>query len=144
MGSAGIANTPDNETSLHDWKNATLSPQEVSAPDAGQRCQRSSLHSSGSNSNGLTHNQYDADRGNSTALQDVRSNTQPPPLVYVEVNIAAGRPPEKLVLIDGQTPAEAAAQFAARHNLTPVLAERLTGLLQQLLANKPKATAGTA
>jgi hypothetical protein len=56
-----------------------------------------------------------------------------PPLVYVEVNIAPGRPPERLALRDGQDPAEAAADFAVQHHLAPHLAQRLHVLLQDLL-----------
>lgn len=62
-------------------------------------------------------------------------NGSPPPLVYVEVNIAPGKPPERLVLREGQTPAEAAAEFAVMHHLSPQLAQRLHELLKELLMN---------
>lgn len=62
--------------------------------------------------------------------------SNPPPIVYVEVNIAPGRPPEKLVLREGQSPAEAAAEFAVLHRLSPNLAQRLHLLLKELM-NKP-------
>merc|ERR1719265_2731641 len=38
----------------------------------------------------------------STAAEH-EGNAVPPPLVYVEVNIAPGKPPERLVLREGQT-----------------------------------------
>lgn len=59
-----------------------------------------------------------------------------PPLVYVEVNIAPGKPPERLVLREGQTPAEASAEFAVMHHLSPQLAQRLHELLKELLLNQ--------
>jgi hypothetical protein len=58
-----------------------------------------------------------------------------PPLVYVEVNIEPGKPPERLVLREGQTPAEAAAEFAVTHHLPPQLAQRLHEHLKVLLMN---------
>jgi len=60
-----------------------------------------------------------------------------PPLVYVEVNIQPNRPPERLTLHHGQSPAEAAADFAVKHRLAPALAQRLHVLLQDLLS-KPE------
>lgn len=56
------------------------------------------------------------------------------PVLYVDVNIAPGRPPERLVLHKGQTPADAAADFAARHGLSMVLAQKLHTLLTQQVA----------
>lgn len=58
-----------------------------------------------------------------------------PPLVFVEVNIAYGKPPERLILHEGQTPAEAAAEFAVAHHLPPQLAKRLYVQLEELLLN---------
>lgn len=60
---------------------------------------------------------------------------RPRPLVFAEVNIAPGRPPQKLVLMEGQRLDDAAADFAAKHNLTPKLAQRLCLLLQDLLTS---------
>jgi len=57
----------------------------------------------------------------------------PPPLLYVDVNIAPGQPPERIVLREGQSVNEVAAEFAARHVLTPVLAQRLHALLKEVL-----------
>jgi len=57
----------------------------------------------------------------------------PPPIVYVEVNIAPGQPPQRLELHEGQSAAEAAAEFAAKHKLHPQLADRLHTMLRELL-----------
>eukprot|EP00929_Paragymnodinium_shiwhaense_P120350 TRINITY_DN9228_c0_g1_i2.p1 TRINITY_DN9228_c0_g1~~TRINITY_DN9228_c0_g1_i2.p1 ORF type:complete len:1175 (-),score=204.20 TRINITY_DN9228_c0_g1_i2:151-3675(-) len=65
-------------------------------------------------------------------------------MVYVEVNIAPGRPPERLVLKDGQSPMEAAADFAVKHRLSPALAQRLHVLLQDLLTQPDGLACGTA
>jgi len=59
-------------------------------------------------------------------------------IVCVEVNIAPGRPPERLALRQGQTAAEAAADFASKHMLAPHLAQRLHRLLQELIAKPEK------
>mmetsp|Transcript_71217 Transcript_71217/g.123657 ORF Transcript_71217/g.123657 Transcript_71217/m.123657 type:complete len:1152 (-) Transcript_71217:105-3560(-) len=65
------------------------------------------------------------------AAEDEES--QPPPLLYVDVNIAPGQPPERIVLREGQSVTEVAADFAAKHVLTPALAQRLHGLLKEVL-----------
>lgn len=57
----------------------------------------------------------------------------PPPLLFVDVNIAPGQPMERLVLREGQSAKEVATEFAARHLLTPVMAQRLHALLEDLL-----------
>jgi len=55
------------------------------------------------------------------------------PLLFVDVNIAPGQPPERIILREGQSVAEVAAEFAAKHVLTPVLAQRLHALLREVL-----------
>lgn len=62
--------------------------------------------------------------------------TLPPPLLYVDVNIAPGQPPERIVLREGQSVNEVAADFAAKHVLTPVLAQRLHQLLREVLTQR--------
>eukprot|EP00440_Ansanella_granifera_P065616 gb/GFBE01071162.1/.p1 GENE.gb/GFBE01071162.1/~~gb/GFBE01071162.1/.p1 ORF type:complete len:649 (+),score=99.46 gb/GFBE01071162.1/:1-1947(+) len=56
-----------------------------------------------------------------------------PPVLYVDVNIAPGQPPERIVLREGQSVSEVAAEFAAKHVLTPVLAQRLHALLREVV-----------
>lgn len=68
--------------------------------------------------------------GCNAAPQQLRAR---PASVFVEVHIAAGRPPERLELSEGQSAARAAADFAAKHQLAPKLAQRLHGLLTNLL-----------
>merc|ERR1712139_377627 len=69
------------------------------------------------------------------AMDFGEESAAPPPLVYVEVNIEPGKPPERLILREGQTPAEAAAEFAVMHHLSPQLAQRLHEQLKALLIN---------
>jgi len=64
---------------------------------------------------------------------DGREDAMPAPLLYVDVNIAPGQPPERIVLREGQSVNEVAAEFAARHVLPPVLAQRLHALLKEVL-----------
>eukprot|EP00747_Dinoflagellata_sp_TGD_P197103 gnl/TRDRNA2_/TRDRNA2_68067_c1_seq1.p1 gnl/TRDRNA2_/TRDRNA2_68067_c1~~gnl/TRDRNA2_/TRDRNA2_68067_c1_seq1.p1 ORF type:complete len:510 (-),score=71.62 gnl/TRDRNA2_/TRDRNA2_68067_c1_seq1:120-1442(-) len=64
-----------------------------------------------------------------------------PPMVFVEVNIAPGRPAERLTLREGQSPEEAAATFAEKHSLPPHLANRLHVMVQDLVV-KHKAMMG--
>jgi len=59
--------------------------------------------------------------------------SEKPPLLYVDVNIAPNQPPERIVLREGQSVTEVAADFAAKHVLTPALAQRLHGLLREVL-----------
>jgi len=63
----------------------------------------------------------------------VTEDGMPAPLLYVDVNIAPGQPPERIVLREGQSVNEVADEFAARHVLTPVLAQRLHALLKEVL-----------
>jgi len=53
----------------------------------------------------------------------------PPPLFFVDVTLAPGQPPERIVLREGQSITEVAATFAAKHVLTPSLAQRLHTVL---------------
>lgn len=60
----------------------------------------------------------------------------PPPVLYVDVNVVPGRPPERIVLREGQSVNEVAAAFAAEHRLTTALAQRLHGLLKEVLSRQ--------
>lgn len=60
-------------------------------------------------------------------------DSESPPLLYVDVNIAPGQPPERIILREGQNVNEVAAEFAAKHVLTPVLAQRLHSLLREVV-----------
>jgi len=62
----------------------------------------------------------------------------PPPLLYVDVNIAPGQPPERIVLREGESVTEVAAEFAAKHVLTPALAQRLHALLSEVLQRQER------
>jgi hypothetical protein len=80
--------------------------------------------------------------GVSGSQQTVAANSEsnaPPPLLYVDVNIAPNQPPERIVLREGQSVAEVAADFAAKHVLTPALAQRLMGLLSEVLQRQEQA-----
>eukprot|EP00927_Polykrikos_kofoidii_P031491 TRINITY_DN27066_c0_g1_i1.p1 TRINITY_DN27066_c0_g1~~TRINITY_DN27066_c0_g1_i1.p1 ORF type:complete len:1095 (-),score=162.14 TRINITY_DN27066_c0_g1_i1:12-3296(-) len=55
------------------------------------------------------------------------------PVLCVDVNITPGKTPERIVLREGQSVAEVAAEFAVAHALSPVLAERLHNLLTEVL-----------
>eukprot|EP00928_Gymnodinium_smaydae_P024121 TRINITY_DN19625_c0_g1_i1.p1 TRINITY_DN19625_c0_g1~~TRINITY_DN19625_c0_g1_i1.p1 ORF type:complete len:1178 (+),score=277.23 TRINITY_DN19625_c0_g1_i1:61-3594(+) len=69
-----------------------------------------------------------------TAADDEASRKdEPPPLLYVDVNVAPGKPLERIVLREGQSVSDVAAEFASKHVLTPVLAQRLHGLLNEVL-----------
>lgn len=68
-----------------------------------------------------------------TADGCITEDGMPAPLLYVDVNIAPGQPPERIVLREGQSVNEVADEFAARHVLTPVLAQRLHALLKEVL-----------
>merc|ERR1719215_202897 len=69
-----------------------------------------------------------------TGGQAIGEDGMPMPLLYVDVNIAPGQPPERIVLREGQSVNEVAAEFAARHALTPVLAQRLHARMEEVLA----------
>jgi len=69
----------------------------------------------------------------STALSPDPAEADVPPLLYVDVNIAPNQPPERIVLREGQSVTEVAAEFAAKHVLTPALAQRLHALLREVL-----------
>eukprot|EP00931_Biecheleriopsis_adriatica_P078444 TRINITY_DN518_c0_g1_i2.p1 TRINITY_DN518_c0_g1~~TRINITY_DN518_c0_g1_i2.p1 ORF type:complete len:946 (+),score=219.67 TRINITY_DN518_c0_g1_i2:280-2838(+) len=56
-----------------------------------------------------------------------------PAVLFVDVNIAPGQPPERIILREGQSVSEVAAEFAAKHVLTPVLAARLHALLREVV-----------
>jgi len=66
----------------------------------------------------------------------------PPPLFNLEIRIRADRPPECLVVREGDRAADVAAEFAARHLLAPPLAQRLYDLLEQQL-RQPRDEAGS-
>lgn len=57
----------------------------------------------------------------------------PAPVLFVDVNITPGQPPERIVLREGHSVNEVAAEFAAKHMLTPVLAQRLHTLLKEVV-----------
>lgn len=59
------------------------------------------------------------------------------PVVIAEVTLSPGAPPAKLVLFEGDDAAQAAADFAAKHKLSPPMMQRLQGYLQELLDNRP-------
>jgi len=63
----------------------------------------------------------------------ITEDGMPAPLLYVDVNIAPGQPPERIVLREGQSVNDVANEFAARHALEPHLAERLHALLKEVL-----------
>eukprot|EP00929_Paragymnodinium_shiwhaense_P061050 TRINITY_DN30484_c0_g1_i2.p1 TRINITY_DN30484_c0_g1~~TRINITY_DN30484_c0_g1_i2.p1 ORF type:complete len:1050 (+),score=227.29 TRINITY_DN30484_c0_g1_i2:117-3266(+) len=67
------------------------------------------------------------------AHTDMQEEQLGPPLLYVDVNIAPGQPPERIMLREGQSPAAVAADFAAKHRLTPLLAQRLHTMLQEVV-----------
>lgn len=58
---------------------------------------------------------------------------EPAPVLFVDVNIAPGQPLERIVLREGESVTEVAAEFAARHVLTPALAQRLHSMLSEVL-----------
>jgi len=60
----------------------------------------------------------------------------PPPLLFVDVNISPGKPPEQIVLREGQSIEEVALEFASRHGLAPVLKQRLHELLSEVLQRR--------
>jgi len=60
----------------------------------------------------------------------------PPPMLFVDVNIAPGQPPEQIVLHEGQSVDEVASEFALRHGLAPVLTQRLQTLLTEVLQRR--------
>lgn len=76
----------------------------------------------------------DGSHSSSTNLSARHAIQRGRPLVFAEVNIAPGRPPERLVLYANQSAADAAAEFAMKHKLAAKLAGRLCALLQDLLA----------
>jgi len=63
----------------------------------------------------------------------------PAPMLYVDVNIGPSQPPERIVLHEGQSVNEVAAEFAAKHVLTPVLAQRLHALLKEVVQRQGQA-----
>jgi len=69
----------------------------------------------------------------SQSSPELADGAEPPPLLYVDVNIAPNQPPERIVLREGQSVTEVAADFAAKHVLTPALAQRLHALLREVL-----------
>lgn len=60
----------------------------------------------------------------------------PPPLLYVDVNISPSKPPERIVLREGQSVAEVTADFAAKHALNSNLAQRLYALLTEVASQR--------
>ncbi|CAJ1384632.1 unnamed protein product, partial [Effrenium voratum] len=54
------------------------------------------------------------------------------PMLYVDVNITPGQPPKRIILFQGQSISEVAADFAANHMLTPALAQKLHALLREV------------
>lgn len=61
-----------------------------------------------------------------------------PLLLFVEVAVTAGQPPERVALHLGDSVAEVAAEFASKHMLTPALAQRLHTLLQEAMQQQEK------
>lgn len=76
---------------------------------------------------------FTKDGGDATSMGSSESQDNAPPLVYVDVNIAPGQPPERIVIREGQSVSEVAADFAAKHVLTPLLAQRLHSLLREVM-----------
>lgn len=68
--------------------------------------------------------------------QTDKEDKQPPPLLFVDVNISPGQPPEQIVLREGQCIEEVASEFASRHGLAPVLKQRLHNLLMEVLQRR--------
>jgi len=122
-GGAGTAVKASRFSKASDLPGSAASPETVGESD-------SKGYPTNTTSNAST--QAVPSRGAGNAIDVVEP---PPPLVYVEVNIEPGKPPERLVLREGQTPAEAAAEFAVLHHLSPQLAQRLHEQLKELLKN---------
>jgi len=59
--------------------------------------------------------------------QEPREEKQP--MLYVDVNVTPGQPPERIVLFQGQNISEVAADFAAKHVLSPAMAQKLHDFL---------------
>eukprot|EP00913_Durusdinium_trenchii_P015100 g14161.t1 len=74
--------------------------------------------------------------GTGEAMQDtsIQCNDQEKqPMLYVDVNVTPGQPPERIVLFQGQNISEVAAEFAAKHVLTPAMAQKLHSLLREVV-----------
>lgn len=67
--------------------------------------------------------------GTGEAMQDQEKQ----PMLYVDVNVTPGQPPERIVLFQGQNISEVAAEFAAKHVLTPAMAQKLHSLLREVV-----------
>jgi len=64
---------------------------------------------------------------------DAGEDGLPPVLIFVDVNIVPDKAPERIALREGQSVNEVATEFAARHMLSPVMAQRLCAMLQEVL-----------
>eukprot|EP00435_Cladocopium_sp_Y103_P065098 s115_g27.t1 len=53
--------------------------------------------------------------------------------VHVDVNVTPGQAPERIVLFQGQNISEVAAEFSAKHVLSPAMAQKLHGLLREVV-----------
>jgi len=73
--------------------------------------------------------------GNASPKERAQEDIPPdaPPMLYVDVNITQGQPAERIVLYQGQNVSEVAAEFAAKHVLTPALAQKLHTLLREVV-----------
>eukprot|EP00439_Symbiodinium_sp_Y106_P033210 s3816_g3.t6 len=73
--------------------------------------------------------------GNASPKERAQEDIPPdaPPMLYVDVNITQGQPAERIVLYQGQNVSEVAAGFAAKHVLTPALAQKLHTLLREVV-----------
>jgi len=66
----------------------------------------------------------------------VEGANEPLPLLFVDVNVVAGQPPQRIVLFEGQTVEEVAGEFAQHHGLAPAMARKLQQLLDEVLAQR--------
>ncbi|CAL1149704.1 unnamed protein product [Cladocopium goreaui] len=64
-------------------------------------------------------------------LQETEEDKQP--VLYVDVNVTPGQAPERIVLFQGQNISEVAAEFSAKHVLSPAMAQKLHGLLREVV-----------
>lgn len=68
---------------------------------------------------------------NPKSPQETEEDKQP--VLYVDVNVTPGQAPERIVLFQGQNISEVAAEFSAKHVLSPAMAQKLHGLLREVV-----------
>lgn len=133
---------PPRDSSTNRSTSATDSRHLTGGSTSRSRSANKAMHTDGHTRQSFVGDGPDVSERHSDSLEDSRplthrstasSQENSPPVVYVDVNIAPGQPPERIVIREGQSINDVAEEFAAKHSLAPVLTQRLHALLQEVM-----------